>query len=1220
MLMENYSETRKLLEEISDTGCFELLATDVLRMSDNRYRSLSHPGVNKDGKPIPSPTDGISITYTDSEKTLILVAHTTTERTKLRGKWLTDTDSDIAKIFKIIDEEKERASFYKAVVILTTNREPVEELMRDVHALGKEGLEFDIWTSSRIAFFLDNDPEGQWIRYKVFGKEVQRVSASLLEKLSRKSLEIFRPQFESGTTINREVDENLWEMVQSNAGTSFVTGESGHGKTVACWRLGQRWIEHGKYVFVLSHQMIDQYPSLSQALAAEICRLEPSLEMSCGASVLAFCRQEESLLLVVEDVNEAGKPDKLIEYILNWQNSDSDQERKQPPSWRLLCPIWPSTVAQMDPRVRDLIDRTSLEVGPFSRDESIEAIRLGKKRFGSELTDIQINDIAIALGDDPLLIALNSDISPVTISDVIGTFIAHNVKKAQNEDVLEADLSSALTRLFDKMVVEGNITPSWSAIDEWLKNDQSVLLPIRRILNQGKIIRLVQKGDEYLIAYRHDRVRDFLVIQALARLVQGKQLPDHIWSDPYFSVFLGSIAGNFADEDINKLARLNPVSLLVALKVSDLELDKRNEFLQKVEDWINSSEFSEPSQLSRRYHAIEILSQTDGDFVCKIVRKFNDAHWGKLEARLRNGDAEAGVTLCYSVDPGLWHIWRDKLIEHAVYRHPKIIDDLADYIKSESINEKALTGALNFAGELGEKSFTDLLYNKWLMDPSVDRISSAWIWAALMCFDGRNTKLLDSLCEVWASLPEEQKTGAGKLDKAPRWDLVGHTLPSALARRAHEQAVDYLIEKAVSCPELDRPISTMIKKVDLPQAVIFTARKMAKIDHEIEGTDGINLFASFASQPWNKDDHGRRMSDISRLALRQQWDDPKQDKWIRLRSFGLWTQTLADLDNKELAKLKDDKDLADPALKLRLLKGDNTAILELRKRLRAEEKYHSYWWHQVRKVGLEELKDLVEEVLTARRNGRLKNFEHGERETDYILSELLMDGSNEFSEKMLIEHWDHLKESPTYVLAALFIATPELINRVRDVVTASSNPEEFFRHLNMRWGYRTVGRPGITRFEQLKAVAPFIEYLDYMCVDTLYSTCNRMGLYSWRKKHIDPFYFQFEKSEKVGNKEGLFNSLDRLVTEPGEISFHIEYWLKNRQEEGHTPSSLLDLISDWATEKQSLESLKVLAVSIRLIGNRMDLARLENEGIYSGENAKAEVSNCSYAVKRNSLN
>jgi len=932
---------------------------------------------------------------------------------------------------------------------------------------------------------------------------------------------------------------------------------------------------------------------------------------------VTLCQQGNPLLLVVEDVNKASNPEALFEKLLRWQDSTSDKEGKKQDRWRLLCPVWPGILSNTEPRMRERAANASIAVGPYLRAEAVEALRVNSQDIDIDATDIQLGDIAEALGDDPLLIALRRSNSSHAAADVIGSYIDYNLRQAESSDALAADLQDALTALAERMIAERDLAPSWKTIKDWFATDALVQASLRKLIHQQQIVRLVPQGGEQVLGFRHDRVRDFLLSNAMLSLTCKGELPESIWPDPYFSDLFGSVLENLPEADLTKVQRLNPASLLSALKRADLGADVRDEVLKRTRDWMASAGFAKQQNQFQRYHAIELLAQTDGPYVRQLIEQFEDTHWGKIEAGLRNGDVRAGARLCYSSEPSGRHDIRDRLINHAVMKHPEFVRELAELIECPSITDDGLAGALNLAGEIGDPSLLPAIDTAWQRDPTTERINYCWIWAALRCFDGTHRELLDSLCSVWASLPEDDPE---KEHSRPRWDLTGYSIPWALARKPNEFAIHYLLEKAEACPDLNWSITSILEKVDQPEAVIFIAQKMASIDHKIEGTDSFNVFANTGHAIWDAKDHGRRMSEASRIALSQIWQDQEQDKWLRVRAFGLWNQTLYNDELADLDGFDDDEALAEAVLRTRLQKGDKTAIPLLRKRLTSEEEWRERWWFNVRRVGLDELTDLVEETLSERRASKPKTPKDGDSDTDYILSELLMDRRNGYAEQVLLSHWDHLSASKRFVQAALYIATPELVERAHKVIKASDDPGIWFEHLSMHWGFKTVGRPGIVDQRQLEAIKPYIPTMDRMSVSAIFDSCNKLGLHVWRKEFVDPTYFNFERVEDVGSPEALASSLDRLIGRDNEPDPFLDFWLRDRQGEGHDATVLLELIADWAAAKGKEKHLRLLCTAMRLIGSRSNLPLLDKSGLPNSPRAKAMRSNCRYAVMRRTLN
>lgn len=82
------------LEEMSDPGEFETLATAILRRADPLYETAIQTGINTEGKPINDPVDGLTCVEEGESPHYVFFEHTTTKRSDLESKWLDDPDPD----------------------------------------------------------------------------------------------------------------------------------------------------------------------------------------------------------------------------------------------------------------------------------------------------------------------------------------------------------------------------------------------------------------------------------------------------------------------------------------------------------------------------------------------------------------------------------------------------------------------------------------------------------------------------------------------------------------------------------------------------------------------------------------------------------------------------------------------------------------------------------------------------------------------------------------------------------------------------------------------------------------------------------------------------------------------------------------------------------------------------------------------------------------------
>ena len=329
--------------------------------------------MNADGKTVKSPVDGIAFVKDENSSHMVAAHHASGARDDLRKKWLNDPSvvvprrgpkptvpaGDVIKVTKIANEERRRTPGLRVTLALTTNREPPEDLTREVEVAGKQyGINIDIWSCSRIAHYLDNDPDGQWLRKTFLGIEQQRLSKQLLHQLSLASLQNLSLMTQEANLIDRELDRVIAH--ESPHPVAFLVGESGWGKTVACYKQLKNHIDQGGYGLVLTHEILATHRTLDQALDAELRKLHTRLEPDAGAKARALCSSDDPLLIIVEDVNWTDRPTLLLDRLAGWsltRPTDASVERSE---WQLFCPIWPKVLVTMSEEARKRIDALSV--------------------------------------------------------------------------------------------------------------------------------------------------------------------------------------------------------------------------------------------------------------------------------------------------------------------------------------------------------------------------------------------------------------------------------------------------------------------------------------------------------------------------------------------------------------------------------------------------------------------------------------------------------------------------------------------------------------------------------------------------------------------------------------------------------------------------------------------------------------------------------------------
>ena len=545
-------DTNQALSEMTDEGLFEQVAMAVLRIAEPLCATLSHPGVNADGKTRKAPLDGVGFVPGADPPHLVAVHHTTAAAKELENKWLHDPATvkprkpggrptappgDLVKTAKIVTEERVRTPRLRATLILTTNEEPDEALVRAVTAAGAaHRIEIDIWSRSRLAHVLDIYPAGQWIRRTLLGIEQEMLSAELLGQLSKASLDVFKPLDDPRAWVPRQLDRVL---SLARRPINFLVAESGLGKSVACHRALAEHIEGGGYGLVLSHEVIARTSTLDLAVTEALRQLHPAL--ASGQSPLAFCSPDKLLMVVVEDINRSGQPQRLAEKIAGWGATFGDTQVQDAKPWRLFCPIWPGALALISDQTRKLMEPMLLVPAPMTPAEGTQAVIARSGLIGRTLSKVTAEAVSTALGHDPLLIALHDIDRAPDPHLVLAQFIEGALQRAQaTSDALSAEFRVALLDLAGQMLQRRRVELSWNELASWPLTPETLRL-VKRLSQGEELLRLSGGSTDLRLLFRHDRVRDWLLVEAGAAMDAENRLSDEIVGEPFFAEVLGAV-------------------------------------------------------------------------------------------------------------------------------------------------------------------------------------------------------------------------------------------------------------------------------------------------------------------------------------------------------------------------------------------------------------------------------------------------------------------------------------------------------------------------------------------------------------------------------------------------------------------------------------------------------------------------------------------------------
>ena len=1204
--------TRKLLAEIADAGWFEALATAVLREEDPRCRRLVETGTNVDGKTVNAIVDGIQFVDDKGARHMVAVQHTTCERRRLKVKWLGEPQGDVPKAVRELIRQRRTNPEMGGTLILTTNKEPPVALIGDLEKVGREaGMKIRVFGGSTLAHFLDFHATGQWIRARFLGVQPTQLSPRLLRELSVRSVGNAPIVDEADLWVKRQIDVRLAR--NGREPVEFFVGESGSGKTVACIKCLRRRINEGGFGLVLTDEVLRESVSIEDAVDRALRELQPSLTSEVGAEALRMGSETAEMLFVVEDINRASQAARLVERLANWSER---ARRAKDRRWRVLCPVWPRTLALADYRTRELAGLSTSTMSAFTEKEGIAAVQ--KRR--PYATEIEAKTIACRLGLDPLLIALHADAetTPDSVS-VIKSYVDRSLEQLATLGVrfTAGEYRSALRTYSLAAVKRLCVEPVFDDLLEW-DDLAPILSALRDILTNGEVLRLDGPVDSQRVAYRHDRVRYHLFAEAVADALSRDELPESVLCEPYFAEVIGLAASGFGVTSaiVERVAEGNALGLFCALRQCGEQpmTDTQRHVVAASMKWVEAGSWRESTHRVLRAAVLRVLSECDGAHVrtmCEAIGEDLDDEWS-LRGRFRNGDVLAGVRLCAEFPPGVGRVGHVELIEHVAQKGGgAFVQSLDGVLRRADLTEPGRRGILRLAGFVGSSALSTALRESWAREVSRLDLLADYLWACARCCGSEPTELLEPIFDSWATLSDEDDDAMG----SPRERFGAYEIRFAFRESAPRSAVPYFLRRAEN-PDLRGPILSMLGGIDDPAAIEFLVREVARIQARAEATGSFYPFASTAADEWSRRETygGSPMSDESRGRLHELWSDNDNDRHLRRQALRFWSANQAECDIAALKSIGADSEIGNMALFERLRRRDRTAIPLLVHKLHGDES--GYWWQAGRFMWTEELTDCLDSALA----GRSTELSDGEAEVsdhvDWILPELLAELPTSTAEQLITRHWEGLRNSREYVQVALYVASEDLLQLVSDVVEASDNPGPLFEHLSFGLGLRIQGRRGITRLSQMEGLVPYLQHLSDGNIALLWDACNRNRWFAWRRRYLD------ERAKAGGQRfvddAAALSELDKELETDGPI-FPLDHWVERYLGTGISLGHMMEMLSGWIAARPQEKALLVAAEIVTRFGKRSHADLLRRHALADSELGHDVIADAAFELRLRSL-
>lgn len=1210
--MKGWTDTSLAIANMTDEGLFESLATDVLRQAVPAYARLAHVGTNAAGKTRKAPVDALGFEHGAASPHLVVVHHTISAAGGLGQKWLRDPAKvkkrkanspdppagDVIKSIQVIATERLRRPGLRATLVLTTNSEPDEAVVLEVEALCAENqVEVDIWTRTRITNVLDNTAPGQWIRRKYLGTPQRYLSEERFRELSLESLEVLRPVDTAEAWISRELDT---ELAAIRRPVTFLASRSGSGKTVACYRLACNHINAGGLALVISAETVNDAPTLDHALEVEISRLDPALELSESAT--QWSQPGQPLLLIVEDINRSGQPVRLMEKITRW--GLKAEAAKAPSNWRLICPTWPQVIDAADHSLTKAVERMVQVAGALTPPEGQAAVMLRAEAQGEELSLVEASGISEELGHDPLLIALYDFKEKPTPRAVIGRYVHRELHMlAHSSDTVPAEYLTALRAMSLRLMEKLQIEPPTSQLLNQCEDARQEAL-IRALIAKGTVIYR-QAGPELdpVLRFRHDRVRDWLFVDALTDADEHQPLQASAIEDPFLAEIVGDVIAerDFPDHLLLAASSAAPLALFHAMR--SLPPSKagagRARLLATIDTWLGQLPVNEGGSDSLLWECVSALARTDDPIVPSLIEKIPYDHPTGLSAALRNGDVRAGAMLCAMFEPGMNMSVRDAQISHAQH---VIGDALLESVRALLIETKGqhrlISGLLRLAGHIGHPSLGGALLAKWESDPHRAEYLADYLWAFARCCDESNARsYLQPILDMWESLPNEPDDyGSSKRSR-----LATYNVDWAFARTPPVNAIPYFIERAES-PDLRWPILFMLRNV-YDERVLDVLREELAARHRIDGDRAF----WFRNSIFGFGDRDKPLPALYRTRLAELWRADAEDHAARLAAFELWSIGLSFQDLKILIDAKVEPEWEERVLQKRLLCGDRDAMDALIVRLDSSCGSNAWWWQYAGYVPGDKILDCIDRTL-ARRRDHAKDA--ADSDLDWQIAPVLMRYSPEHIERILVEHWDHVSTSHRFIQAALFAATPKTIQLAASAIQALPEPGEAFKMISMGFGIWQQDGVSVSRRAQIESLAPYIALIPEHDLLSLAGHCDSLGWADTRDLVFGDVLKTIPSRWSSGRSAQILD----------DMSSREHCWVRNEVDQilktGVTWPDLLSDLKRWLETRQTISALSFVSEAIEYKGTRVDLAVLDVFTDASNEEVRRIVAETSFSVRR----
>ena len=385
------------------------------------------------------------------------------------------------------------------------------------------------------------------------------------------------------------------------------------------------------------------------------------------------------------------------------------------------------------------------------------------------------------------------------------------------------------------------------------------------------------------------------------------------------------------------------------------------------------------------------------------------------------------------------------------------------------------------------------------------------------------------------------------------------------------RSIAFILKEAEKRDSLNFYILYMLSEVDHPDVLEAQATRLANSRRQ-----GNYMPSAVLDTLSRNSENGKILSIESKKKLLSISESLKNDDFLRKSAFNLWEMSPHHDDLIVLQDITNSDIRFETALMGRSKRKDFTAIDELVERINEDPKY---WWQATRNIWNEKLEQLFEE--------KVANFStSSDLDELWMVDELFEKLEIQKAESLLIKYWNNLSSHSDFIRIALMTATYRLDKLIAANLECKNNAKEIFKSIYFTLGFKTAGRKGIYRREQIESFKPYFKYIDETHLSSFSEICRK---HEWDgiSQVLEPLI----KEERF--RRFVEIDVSRLTESLESNSSFVYWWISDRKQEGWTHRKTVDALLNWFEQYESEQALEVISKPLSESGKRADYIALE---------------------------